>query len=261
MVKKIFAVSYIWILLLVMYIPIFVLVALSFTTSKAFGDWSGFSFDLYRELFENEAIWRALKNTFVIAGASSLVATILGTVTAVGMYSMKRLPKSLLNGASQITVLNADIVTAVAFLLFFVTIGIPAGYATLLIAHIAICTPYVILNVMPRLTQLDPNLYEAALDLGASPVTALRKVMLPQLVPGMVSGFILAFTLSIDDFVITNYNNGELETLTTFIYKDAARAGMTPSLRALSTLIFVVVFAALLILNLRKVRRTVKEER
>lgn len=261
MVKKIFAVSYIWILLLVMYIPIFVLVVLSFTTSKAFGDWSGFSFDLYRELFQNEAIWRALKNTLVIAGASSLIATILGTVTAVGMYSMKRLPKSLLNGASQITVLNADIVTAVAFLLFFVTLGIPAGYSTLLIAHIAICTPYVILNVMPRLTQLDPNLYEAALDLGASPVTALRKVMLPQLVPGMISGFILAFTLSIDDFVITNYNNGELETLTTFIYKDAARAGMTPSLRALSTLIFVVVFAGLLILNLRKIKRTAKEER
>lgn len=260
MVKKIFAVSFIWILLFIMYIPIFVLVVLSFTTSKAFGDWSGFSFELYGELFQNAAIWTALKNTVVIAGASSLVATILGTVTAVGMYSMKRLPKSLLSGASQISVLNADIVTAVAFLLFFVTLGIPAGYATLLIAHIAICTPYVILNVMPRLTQLDPNLYEAALDLGASPSVALRKVMIPQLIPGMVSGFILAFTLSIDDFVITNYNNGELETITTYIYKDAARAGMTPSLRALSTLIFVVVFAALLVLNLRK-KRTFSEVR
>jgi len=250
MVKRLLARSYIFLILFILYLPIFLLIVLSFTESKAFGNWTGFSFSLYADLFQNEAIWIAVKNTFVIGTTAALIATVLGAVTAVGIYSMRRVPKNLMTGAAQITVLNADIVTAVAFLLFFVTIGMDAGYGTLLIAHVAICTPYVILAVMPRLSQLDPNLYEAALDLGASPVRALTKVMLPQLIPGMVSGFVLALTLSIDDFIISNYNNGTVETLSTFVYKDAARAGMTPSLRALSALIFVAVLVILILVNI-----------
>jgi spermidine/putrescine transport system permease protein len=263
MVKKILARSFIIIMLFLMYLPILFLMVLSFTESKAFGVWTGFSFNLYVELFQNEAILQAVGNTVIIGLGAALIATIIGTISAVGIYSMKKVPKTLVNGVNQITILNADIVTASALLLLTATLSIPQGYGTLLLAHIVICTPYVVLSVMPKLSSLDPNLYEAALDLGATPTKALFKVMIPQLIPGMITGFVLALTLSMDDFIISNYTNGGVETISTFVYKDAARAGLTPSLRALSTIIFLVVLTVLLTINIytnKKFRKSDREE-
>lgn len=250
MVKKILARSFVVIMLFLMYLPILFLMVLSFTESKAFGVWTGFSVNLYIELFQNEAILRAVANTVIIGLSAATIATLVGTISAVGIYSMRKAPKTIISGVNQITILNADIVTASALLLFTATLNIPQGYGTLLLAHIVICTPYVVLSVMPKLSSLDPNLYEAALDLGATPTKALFKVMIPQLVPGMITGFVLALTLSMDDFVISNYTNGGVETISTFVYKDAARAGLTPSLRALSTIIFVVVLTVLIAINI-----------
>lgn len=260
MVKQILAKSYIWIMLLLMYLPMFLLMVLSFTEAKAFGDWTGFSLALYADLFQNEAILRALGNTLFIGFTAAAVATIFGTIAAIGIYNMKRVPKAIFSGVNQVTVLNADIVTAAALLLFFVSLGIPAGYGTLLIAHIVICTPYVVLSVLPKIGTLNPNLYEAALDLGATPTKALFKVFIPQLIPSMISGFVLSLTLSMDDFVISNYNNGDIDTLSTFVYKDAARAGLTPSLRALSTIIFVAVLVILLCINAYSRRAARKQQ-
>lgn len=255
MVKKILAKSFIWIMLLLMYMPILLLMVLSFTESKVFGAWTGFSLALYAELFENEAILKAVGNTVLIGFGAAIIATIAGTISAVGIYSLRKIPKTLVNGINQITILNADIVTASALLLLFVSLNIPAGYGTLLIAHIVICTPYVVLTVLPRLSRLDPNLYEAALDLGATPTKALFKIMMPQLIPGMIAGFVLALTLSMDDFIISNYNSGDIDTISTYVYKDASRAGLTPSLRALSTIIFLVVLSVLIAINIYSNRK------
>lgn len=261
MVKKILARSFIILMLFIMYMPIIFLMVLSFTESKAFGVWTGFSFNLYVELFQNEAILQAVANTVIIGLSAAAIATVVGTISAVGIYSMKKTPKTLINGINQVTILNADIVTASALLLLIATLSIPKGYGTLLLAHIVICTPYVVLSVMPKLSSLDPNLYEAALDLGASPTKALFKVMIPQLISGMITGFVLALTLSIDDFIISNYTNGGVETISTFVYKDAARAGLTPSLRALSTIIFVVVLSVLIAINIYSNKKSKRSDR
>ncbi len=255
MVKKISAWVYLALVLSFIYLPIVMIVVYSFTTSKVIGSWSGFSFQLYRDLFfgsGSEGIMTAFKNTLILGLSAATISTLIGTVASIGIFSMKGSSKAKVLSLNQIPILNADIVTGVALFLFFIVLGVSRGFITVLIAHIVICTPFVVLAIMPKLKQMDASLYEAACDLGAKPFEAIRKVIVPQILPGILSGFMLAFTLSIDDFVITIFNNGNFQTLSTYIYLDAKKGGLTPSLRALSTLIFAFVLTMLLIVNLRK---------
>ena len=201
---------------------------------------------------QNEGILEAIKNTFILALTSSTLATIIGTVGAVGIHKLKRRPKAIVNGMSQITVVNAEIVTGAAFMLFFTLFPRELeGFPALIIAHTIITMPYVLLSVMPRLTQLNPNLYEAGLDLGAGPLRTLITVILPQLIPGMIAGFGLAFTLSLDDYVISKFINGDVQTISTMIYS-ATKKGIPAVWRAVSSLIFVVILVMLIIMNMAK---------
>ncbi|MDR3318545.1 MAG: ABC transporter permease [Clostridiales bacterium] len=251
MVKKILARAYVGIILLILYAPIVTIIIFSFTESRVSGGWSGFSFGNYISLFQNAKIGAAILNTLIIAVVSAIIATFLGTLAAVGISNMRKTARTIVNGVNQIPVLNADIVTAICLFLFF-SYFIDGGYVTLIISHVLICTPFVIMSVMPRIRQLNPNLYEAALDLGASPKKALFSVIIPQLIPSMISGALLAFTLSLDDFVISQYNRGTdgIDTISTYIYNNLKR-GLDPAFRALSTLIFLVVLGILIAINIR----------
>jgi spermidine/putrescine transport system permease protein len=256
--KKALALSFVFLMLAVMYIPILLLIAFSFTGGGTIGDWEGFTFELYIDMFRNADLLDALGNTLLIGVIAAGGAMIIGTLTAVGLHSMRsKRARAIINGATRITVINADIVTAAAFMLLFLTVRfIPLGFATIIIAHTVITIPYVILTVTPRLTQLNPNLYEAGLDLGAGPMRSLRKVILPQLIPAMIGGFALAFALSLDDFVITSFNNGGMRpTLSTYLYDARSKGGIPEELRAVSALIFVVSFAILIAVNVRASKR------
>lgn len=253
MVKKILGNIYLALLFLFLYAPILILIVLSFNVSKSRAKWGGFTLKWYSELFKNEDIMSALYTTLIIAFVSALVAVIIGTAAAIAMNSMKRTPRAILMAVTNIPMLNADIVTGISLMLLFVAIGtflkFSLGFWTVLLAHITFNIPYVILNVMPKLKQLNKNTYEAALDLGASSVFAFRKVILPEIFPGILSGFLLAFTMSLDDFVITYFTNGSsVNTLSTVIYSEV-RKGIKPEMYALSTLMFVAVVLLLIIIN------------
>ena len=258
--KKFLSNSYIVLLLVMLYAPIIIIAIFSFTDSKVLGNWTGFSVDLYTSLFSGGVSGRlidAIQNTFLIAFVAATVSTLLGTVAAIGINDLRYRKRRAINFVNNIPILNPDIITGISLFLLFVSLGITQGYTTVILAHIAFCTPYVVLSVMPRLTQMNPNIYEAALDLGATPMQAMRRVIIPEIRPGMISGFILAFTLSIDDFAVTIFTNGTdgLETLSTFIYADARKGGLTPELRALSTIILVVVLLLLVVVNYRAHRQ------
>ena len=256
MVKKVLAKSYLSLILIIMYAPIALLIVYSFTDSTNIGTWNGFSFNLYAEMFNNEEIMTALFNTILIAVSSSIVSTILGTLGAIGIFYSKRRAKRLLNGITQIPVLNAEIVTAISLTILFVTLGITFNFITLLIGHVVLTIPFVVLSIMPKLQQLDSNMYEAALDLGATPSIALRKVIIPEILPGVLSGFLLCITLSLDDYIITAFTrNNSFSTLSTYVYGVTAKRGaLPPSLRALTTIITVVMFIFLLLTNFRKAK-------
>ena len=243
MVKKVLMQTYLWVLLLLLYAPILIIVIYSFTDAKVLGNWTGFSLNLYRSLCNTGAhhsLMNALINTIAIAFIAATVSTLLGSVAAIGIINT-------------IPILNGDIITGISLFLLFVSLGITQGFTTVVLAHITFCTPYVVLSVLPRLKQMNPNLYEAALDLGATPMQALWKVIIPEIRPGMVSGFLLALTISIDDFAVTVFTIGNqgLETLSTYIYADARKGGLTPELRPLSAVIFVVILVLLIIINRR----------
>ena len=263
--KKFLSNSYIELLLVMLYAPIIIIAIFSFTDSKVLGNWTGFSVDLYTSLFSGGVSGRlidAIKNTFLIALVAATVSTLLGTVAAIGINDLRYRKRRAINFVNNIPILNPDIITGISLFLLFVSMGITQGYTTVILAHIAFCTPYVVLSVMPRLTQMNPNIYEAALDLGATPMQAMRRVIIPEIRPGMISGFILAITLSIDDFAVTIFTNGTdgLETLSTFIYADARKGGLTPELRALSTIILVVVLLLLVVVNYRAHRQAKRAE-
>ena len=241
--------AFVGVALFVMYVPILILIIYSFTGAKALGVWSGFSFELYADLFTDSEIMGALGNSLILAAVSATLATFLGTTAAVGIYYMRKWKKSAANFIANITMENAEIVTGVAFMIFFLAVNIHYGWAALIIAHTMIIVPYVILSVTPRLSQINPNLYEAGLDLGASPVRSLFTVVVPQLLPGMISGFIMAFTLSLDDFIVSKFINGGVQTIPIYLYNALAKRGADPTLRALSSALFVVVLAVLIVLN------------
>ena len=256
---KIFAKVYLWVILLVLYAPIAFIVVFSFTEAKSLGNWTGFSTALYRNLFNgsmqnSSGLLSAVENTLLIALAASIIATILGTIAAIGIYHLHGRRKNTMTFLNNIPMINPDIITGVSLFLLFVFLGISQGYMTVILAHITFCTPYVVLNVMPKLQQMNPNTYEAALDLGATPAQALRKVLIPALRPGMVSGFILSFTMSLDDFAVTFFTRGTigLDTLSTYIYTDARKGGLTPELKPLMSIIFLIILIVLLVINIRQ---------
>ena len=254
--SKVASIIFITIMALFIYMPIVLLMVYSFTTSKTIGEWNGFSFDLYVEMFSDPEIMTALLNTLIVGVTASLLASIIGVITSVGIYSMKKTGRKLMDGITQITMVNADIVTAAAFMMFFILVQIiPDGYATLIVAHTVICTPYVIMSVLPKLSQLDPNVYEAGLDLGATPNKTLWKVMVPQLLPAIISGFALAFTISLDDFTISTFVSSSVDTIPQYLYNKLKFKGVMPVLRALSTLILVVAFVILITINIVQNRK------
>lgn len=247
---------YLWLLLLVLYAPIALIAVFSFTKSKILGNWTGFSMDLYVNLFTGKAdagLNSAIGYTVIIALIAAVCSTLLGTLAAIGIYNMRARSRKAVSLLNSVPMINPDIITGISLFLLFVALGMSQGLATVCIAHVVFCTPYVVLSVLPRLSRMNPNTYEAALDLGATPAQALRMVMLPELWPGMLSGFILALTLSVDDFGVTFFTKGSggLETLSTFIYSDARKGGLTPELRPLFTIILLVMLIALIVINFR----------
>ena len=250
--RKFISDFYLVIILIFLYAPIFTMMVLSFNQSKSRTHWGGFTLSWYTQMFESRAIMYALYTTLLVAMISALVATVIGTVTAIAISHMKPVPKNIFMSISNIPMLNADIVTGIALMLAFIAFGISLGFKTVLISHITFNIPYVILSVMPKLKQTDRSTYEAALDLGASPAYVCFEVVFPDIMPGVLSGFLLAFTMSLDDFIITHFTKGAgINTLSTLIYSEVRR-GIRPSMYALSTVIFVVVLVVLLIANFRK---------
>ena len=256
--KRIVSQAYLWLILAVLYAPIIFIAIFSFTDAKSLGNWTGFTLDLYSSLFSGATsasrnLMEALKNTLLIALIASFVSTLLGTLAAIGIYNMRGRKKKAMEFLNDIPMLNPDIITGVSLFLLFVFLHFSKGYLSVILAHITFCTPYVVLNVMPKLWQMNPNIYEAALDLGATPHQALWKVLIPQLRPGMITGFILAFTMSLDDFAVTYFTSGSsgLETLSTYIYADVRKGGLTPELKPMMTIIFLVILVVLLAVNIR----------
>ncbi len=240
---------YIGLIFLFLYAPILTLIVLSFNASKTRAKWGGFTLKWYLSMFQNEAILQALSTTLMIALLSALIATVIGTVACISMQAMKRRNKAILMGITNIPMLNADIVTGISLMLLFITLGFRFGFMTILLSHITFNIPYVILSVMPRMKQLNPSIYEAALDLGASHTRAFFKVVFPDLLPGILSGFLMAFTMSLDDFIITHFTKGPgVDTLSTKIYTEVKK-GIKPEMYALSTLIFVTVLVLLFLVN------------
>ncbi|MDL2288515.1 ABC transporter permease [Oscillospiraceae bacterium OttesenSCG-928-F05] len=251
MLAKISKNIYSVLIFLFLYAPIAVLIAFSFNASKSRGVWGGFSLKWYEALFQNRSIMEALSNTLFIAFFAALIATVLGTAAAIGIHQMRKTPQGIIMNISYLPVLNADIVTGVSMLILFSFLGISLGRVSLLLAHITFNTPYVILSVMPKLKQMNTHAYEAALDLGCTPLTAVMKVVLPEILPGVITGAILAFTLSIDDFVISFFTAGVgVNTLSIEIYS-SVRRGIKPEMNALSSIIFVVVLLLLVVVNIR----------
>ncbi len=270
MVKKILAKSYVYIILLLMYVPIIVLMVFSFTNSDNVGQWNGFTLELYPKLFKNKDIMIAVGNTLIIAITSALCSTLLGTLGAIGTYYCKKRSRAVIENITQIPVVNSEIVIALSLTFTFVFFGSYVfhkelfSFWTLLIGHIILSLPFVYLNVKPKLTQMDPSLYEAAINLGCSPRQALSKVIIPQIKPGILSGFMLAITLSLDDFIVTAFTTGpgllngagKITTISTFIQSVIKKKVVPNELRALATLIFlIVVIATILVTVYQKYQR------
>ena len=235
-----------------LYAPILTLIVLSFNESKFRGRWGGFSLKWYKELLQDKDILHALFTTLILALLSALIATVFGTLVSFAMNRMKKLPKTVLMAITNIPMLNADIVTGISLMMMFIAVNYTMGFSSVLLSHITFNLPYVILSVLPRLRQLNNSTYEAALDLGASKLYAFWKVILPDIMPSVMTGFLLSFTMSLDDFVITHFTKGVgVDTLSTMIYTEQKK-GIRPEIYALSTIMFVVVFVLLVIYNRRK---------
>jgi spermidine/putrescine transport system permease protein len=259
LLKRIFANTYIWLLLLLMYLPVLVLMIYSFTTAQTLGDWTGFSFDLYAQLFQDHDVQVAVGNTVIIALVSASLATLIGSLGAIGVYESKNWVKKSLEFATQIPVVNPEIVIALSLIVMFVFLGglfggFTLSFWTLLAGHLVLTVPFVYLSVKPKLIQMDPALYEAALDLGCTPRQALRKVVFPEILPGVLSGFLLAITLSLDDFIVTAFTRGpgllsgnsDIETISTYVEGIIKKHPLPADMRALATLIFVLVLVLVL---------------
>ena len=255
--KKPLGYIYLGIIVVFLYAPILTLVVLSFNRSRSMAVWMGFSVDWYRRMIADPMILEAIWNTFSIALVSAVIATIIGTLGAIGITAMKKSRQTAILAFNNIPLLNADIVIGISLMLTYLIFGISLSWGTVLLSHITFSLPYVILSVMPKLKQTARMNYEAALDLGATPIHAFTKVVLPDVFPGIISGFLLAFTMSVDDFVVTHFTRGAgKNTISTLIYSQA-KVGIKPTLFALSTIIFVVVLVVLTVSNIISNRKSV----
>lgn len=249
--KKFFKRFYLALILVFLYVPIVVLIIQSFNAGKSRAKWEGFSFRWYAELFADASIMNALQVTVSIALLAMVISTILGTLAAIGIYSMKKRPQAMMMTLTNLPNTMPDIVTGISLMLLFIFTKVDRGYVTMLLAHITFDTPYMILSVMPKLKQMNKHCYEAALDLGATPTYALTHVIIPECKQGIITGAMLAFTLSLDDFTISYFTTSPLvQNLSTLIYSKA-RIGIEPTLNALSALMFVALLILLLIVNRR----------
>ena len=265
LIGRIFADGYLGLVLALLYLPILLIIIFSFSGNSHFMFSNGLTLDSYKSLFDpdkNAGLLSALKYTAILAVSASVISTIFGAFSTVGIFALGRRMKKITLTVNQLPMINSEIVMAVSLMVFFATFSLifPQGMTRLIISHVAFCTPYVILSILPRLQKMDPNMYEAALDLGASPLSAMIKVVFPYIMPGIVSGFAMAFTLSLDDFIITQFNKGDtgIETLSTYIYEDARVKSLEPFWFAVFSIFFVVMFTALLLINIKK-NSTAKE--
>ena len=255
--KKALSNSYTWLVFAFLYAPIIVLIIFSFNSDQSRTVWSGFSLEWYGKLFQREDILRSLYITLIVAAIASVFATVIGTAAAIGISNMRKLPKRMVMSVNNIPIINPEIVTGVSLRLLYVfvfnTLGIAfqLGFTTLLLSHITFNIPYVILSVAPKLRQMDKHLYEAAQDLGCGPVQAFFKAALPEIMPGIITGAIMAFTLSLDDFVISYFTSETEQVLSVTIFA-MTRKRVTPTINALSTLLFTAVMILLVIINIRQ---------
>jgi len=251
MVEKTIKRVYGFLIYVFLYAPIITLIVFSFNNSKSSANWDGVTFKWYIELFKDKQILKSLYYTVIIALLSSAIATFIGTMGAIAIHNMKFVRKRILMNFNYVPVLNPDIVTGVALMTLFVFLDMKLGFITMLLSHVTFCIPYIVLSVLPKLKQMDNNLAEAAMDLGATPIYAFRKVILPEIMPGIINGALMAFTLSIDDFVISFFTTGSgVSNLSISVYS-MARMGINPKINALSTLMFASVLILLLIINKR----------
>ena len=239
---------YVGLIFTILYAPIAVLIVCSFNASKARTIWGGFTLDWYVQLFQNEAVIDAVKTSLMLTTSAALIATLLGTFACIGMTVMSKRSQAVIGTVTNIPMLTADIVTGIAIMLLFVRF-MKLGYTSMLIGHVTLGIPYVILNVNPRLRSASKTTYEAALDLGAGPVYAFIKVVLPELMPGIMAGFLMAFTISLDDFIITYFTKGAgINTISTMLYQEVRR-GINPEMYAMSTLLFLAILLILFVVN------------
>ena len=249
MKKKPLSKLYLAIILLFLYLPIVYVVVFSFNDSRSLTHFTGFSLEWYEKMFGNQMMMDAIYYTVIIAVIATVVSTIVGTITAIGLSKSRRLIKESITQINNLPMLNPEIVTAIGLMLFFTALNIRLGFITLLLAHIIFCIPYVILSIMPKLRQVDDNLAEAALDLGCTPFKALYKVIIPQILPGIISGALIAFTMSFDDFVISYFVTGPgINNISTYVYTSVRR--IDPTVNALSTLIVIAITAILIVVNI-----------
>lgn len=249
--KQFFKKFYLALVLIFLYVPILVLIVQSFNTGKSRAKWEGFSFHWYADLFSNASIMNALWVTVSVAVVATIAATLLGTLAAIGIYSMKKRPQAFMMTVTNLPNTMPDIVTGVSLMLLYIFAKVDRGYWTMVLAHVTFDVPYVVLSVLPKLKQMNKHTYEAALDLGATPAYALTHVIIPECKQGIVTGALLAFTLSLDDFTISYFTTSPLvQNLSTLIYS-ATKLGISPTYYALSSLMFVVLLVLLLIVNHR----------
>jgi len=254
--------SYMSLIMLFLYAPIVLLIVFSFNAGRSRGLWGGFSLHWYAELLRDRQILTALRNTLIIGLSAAAISTVIGGLGAIGLFQLRRkgMRQAMLSLVN-LPMLNSEIVTGVSLLMLYAALRMELGFITLLLSHVAFCIPYVVLSVLPKLRQLDPHLAEAAQDLGATPLKAFWRVILPDIMPGVFSGFLLALTLSIDDFVISFFTTGMgVSNLSITIYT-MARRGISPKLNALSAVIFMVVLTLLIIVNLPNFRQQNKKTR
>jgi spermidine/putrescine transport system permease protein len=247
-------------MLLFLYLPIFVLIVFSFNSTKGY-TWTGFSLKWYQELFSNELILDSLKNTLIVAAVASVAATVLGAGAAIGVFSMKnKALKSTINSVTNLPLVSPEIVMGISLMLLFSFARMSGGFLSLVIAHISFCVPSVYFSVLPKLRQMNGNLYEAALDLGCTPPKAFMKVVIPEIMPGVITGFLMAFTYSLDDFVVSYFTAGNVQTLSITIYS-MVKKRVSPEINALSTILFVVVLMILLFTNVRSIKKEHAKEK
>ena len=248
--KKAVALTFVWVMLLLMYLPIMYLILFSFTDAEVIGEWHGFNFDCYTTLFNgNNAnakdIWGATWNTVWVAIVASTLSTVLGTAGAIGMHFLGKKLKAVFNFANEIPIVNAEIVMALSLCILFTLLGLPKNAFSLIVGHMVLTIPFVVINVQPKLEQMDPSLYEAAMDLGASRSGALFKVMVPDIMPGIFSGFMISMTLSLDDFVITEFTKpsegSDFQTISTYVQSTLSRSTPPIQIRSFTTIIFVLI--------------------